>query len=193
MTRILLIVFLTPLVLLLIGFLWFVNIVPSKPSEDLRQTEAVIVLTGGSERLKAGLDLLLNGYAIEMFVSGVGKGVTVENLFELNKLSPEKIMLVKQRITLGYYATDTFQNGIEVEEWVRNKQYKKIRVVTSNYHIPRSRKELSARLPDVEIITFPVFPDRVKTQSWWRYPGTLELFFVEYLKYIAVSLRVYYE
>jgi uncharacterized SAM-binding protein YcdF (DUF218 family) len=171
------------------GFAWFITIVPSKRSSNLLQTDAIVVLTGGSARLGSGLALLVNGYSKEMFISGVGKGVSVENLFELEHFSPEKVMLLKQRVFLGYGAEDTYENGLEVASWVVARGHKTIRLVTSNYHMPRSLKELSSQLPDTKIITYPVFPETVKTEEWWSYPGTRQLLLSEYMKYIAVILR----
>lgn len=172
-----------------LGFFWFLTIVPSAPENDLRQTDAIIVLTGGSERLKAGMDLLMNGYAPEMFVSGVGRGVAVEDLFPMDNLPDEKKLLLKQRIFLGYGAVDTRENGIEVARWVKKRGYRSVRLVTSNYHTPRSIKELSLHLQEVAILTFPVFPESVKTTQWWVYPGTTGLLISEYVKYLAVLAR----
>ena len=173
----------------ILGFAWFVAVIPARNSDDLRQTDAIVVLTGGSERLGAGLALLTNGYSGEMFVSGVGKGVTVEDLFDLEKFSNEKVQMLKQRIFLGYSAEDTYENGLEVANWVIKRNHTYIRLVTSNYHMPRSLIELESRLPDTKIISYPVFPQSVKTQEWWNYPGTTKLLFSEYMKYLAVILR----
>ena len=180
----------TCLFLWCIGFLWFLNMVPSKPTEDLRETDGIVVLTGGRDRLEVGLELLKSGYAPELFVSGVGKGVRLEELFKINDLSPEKQMMLRQRVSLGYAAGDTRENAIEVAQWASEKNLKRIRLVTSNYHIPRSAKEIKRRLPDVEIISYPVFSDNVKTRKWWQYPGTIRLLFLEYMKFIAVTFRV---
>lgn len=172
-----------------VGFGWFITTVPSERSKNLDQTDAIVVLTGGSARLGAGLALLMNGYAGEMFISGVGKGVSIEDLFDIENFSPEKVMLLKQRVSLGYGAEDTYENGIEVARWVVTRGHQSIRLVTSNYHMPRSLMELSSRLPETEIITYPVFPKNVKTDAWWNYPGTRQLLLSEYMKYIAVGLR----
>ena len=51
-------------------------------------------------------------------------------------------------------------------------------------------KNTNNYLPNVEIITFPVFPESVKTDDWWNYSGTRDLLIMEYLKFLAVSLRV---
>jgi len=42
---------------------------------------------------------------------------------------------LKSRIDLGYEAKNTRGNAVEVAKWVRDHQYKSIRLVTANYHI----------------------------------------------------------
>ena len=51
------------------GLFWFKSTIVSKLELIDRQTDAIVVLTGGSERLKEGMSLLVNNMAIRMFIS----------------------------------------------------------------------------------------------------------------------------
>ena len=53
------------LIFWLMGLVWFVNQVPKQISYDKSQTDAVVVLTGGKNRLDTGLKLFFKGYGTE--------------------------------------------------------------------------------------------------------------------------------
>ena len=65
-----------------------------------------------------------------------------------------------------------------------------LRLVTADYHMPRSLLEFRSAMPKIEIIANPVFPDRVRRESWWRSPGTASLLINEYDKYLVALLRI---
>jgi uncharacterized SAM-binding protein YcdF (DUF218 family) len=69
----------------LTGLVWFAARIPPGPPvagspAAERFTDAIVVLTGGSGRLNAGLELLAAGRARTLFVSGVNDGVEVREL-----------------------------------------------------------------------------------------------------------------
>src|SRR3546814_8190635 len=93
------------------------------PVPDDRRTDAIIVLTGGSERLPTGLDLLSRDRADKLFVSGVYAGVEVAELLRLSRQSPQELACC---IVLGYAANDTRGNAVETAEWMRAEGYKSL-------------------------------------------------------------------
>jgi hypothetical protein len=42
-------------------------------------------------------------------------------------------------------------------------------------------------MPEVQIIAHPVFPENVKVEEWWRWPGTAILIVSEYNKYLVAE------
>ena len=74
-------------------------------------------------------------------------------------------------------------------EWARREGIGSLRLVTANYHMPRSLIEFRRALPGVAIVPHPVFPDRFKDREWWRWPGTLALMVREYDKYLLALAR----
>lgn len=168
------------------GFVWYVNSIPVTVENPNQRTDAIVVLTGGSERLSEGRRLLTHGMADKLFISGVYRGVEVDELLSVGKSDPR---LISCCVVLGHIAENTRGNALETAIWVRDEGYKSLRIVTANYHMPRSLLEFKSLMPDVEIIPHPVFPDTVKIENWWRFPGSTALIASEYNKFMFASLR----
>ena len=176
-------------VLWLGGLVWYAADVPrSSPSgaEAERRTDAIVVLTGGSNRLGTGLELLAAGRAKKLFVSGVYDGVDVQELLKLSRRSPTEMECC---ITLGYSADSTIGNAYETADWMRDQGFRSLRLVTANYHMRRSLLELSMAMPNVELVPHPVVAPTVHLDEWWAWPGTANLLMNEYNKLLVVGLR----
>ena len=50
----------------------------------------------------------------------------------------------------------TRSNAAETRRWARERGFKSLIVVTSNYHMPRAIAEMSHAMPDVTLIPFAV-------------------------------------
>ena len=170
------------------GFLGFVASLPETVGEPARRTDAIVVLTGGSGRVSTGLRLLERGRADKLFVSGVYKGVDVSELLRVSKQAPRWLTCC---VTLGYEAETTYGNAVETAAWVRRNGFGSVRLVTAAYHMPRSLLEFRRRMPEVEIVPHPVFPDHVKQDDWWRWPGSAHLLAGEYGKYLIARVRTF--
>lgn len=168
------------------GFVAFAGSIPRQVPSAETSTDAIVVLTGGSLRLDEGLALLEAGAADRLFVSGVHRGVDVEELLRLQKRAPDRLSCC---ITLGHDAADTVGNAVETAVWAQRSGIGSIRLVTAGYHMPRSLLEFRAAMPDISILPHPVSPETVKTDLWYRYPGTALLIADEYTKFLWVWLR----
>ncbi|MBK1697101.1 hypothetical protein CKO21_07555 [Rhodovibrio salinarum] len=171
---------------LVLGFLGFVTNLPDKVAEPMRRTDAIVVLTGGSDRVSTGLRLLERGRASKLFVSGVYKGVDVSELLRVSQQAPRWLTCC---VTLGYEAETTAGNAVESAHWVQSQNFQSVRLVTAAYHMPRSLLEFRRRMPQVEIVPHPVFPEHVKQDEWWRWPGSAHLLIDEYGKYLVARVR----
>ena len=168
------------------GLLAFAAAIPDKVEDPDTVTDAIVVLTGGSGRLEEGLTLLAQHKAKKLFVSGVYQGVDVQHLLEISRHKPEELSCC---IALGYAANSTWGNAIETAEWLDDERFKSIRLVTANYHMPRSLVEFRHAMPTVQIVPHAVLPRQFKLDEWWQWPGTAQLILVEYLKYLASGIR----
>ena len=176
----------------ILGFLGFVLWQQTAHVEDpLRKTDAVLVLTGGTNRITSGLFLMAAGSADHMMISGVAKGTTLERLLTDNNMPQEiqKILKAHCCITLGEQATNTIQNAQETAPWIEQNNIDSVRLVTSVYHIPRALWHLKRHTtPDIEWILHPVRPNNSSLLSW----GNWEVMAREYIKLtIALPLSLY--
>jgi len=156
----------------LVAFYQFASALPQSPDQPDETTEAIVVLTGGSERLAEGLSLLGEGRAGKVFVSGVYRGVDVAELLSATQSNGGS---VSHRIALGHDADDTRGNARETAAWMADEGFQRLRLVTAAYHMPRSLFEFHQAMPEAEIIAHSVFPTNVRLDAWWRYPGTFAL------------------
>ena len=191
--RILLIIF----SLWLAGLLWFVRQIPDETGamNEASSTEAIVVLTGGSGRLEHGFLLLNSNMGKKLFITGVGDKITLDMLIssQINNQNYEFINSVKSElhnVTLDYSAKSTFENATETHKWMQNNNFTSMRIVTANYHMPRSLLVFESEMPDYDIIADPVFPMKFRLEKWWSFSGTLKLIIYEYHKYLGVMLRV---
>lgn len=166
-----------------VGFLLFNRQINSFVLDSQTPTEAIIVLTGGRNRIPEATKLYNLGLADKMFISGVNQKSSLRQIENRNAISIKS----KDHVHLGLKARDTIGNAVETNEWLRQNNIKSIRLVTSNYHIPRSLLEFQARNNDLQIIVHPVYSDKVQ-KKWWKSWGSFCLIATEYNKFLYVLL-----
>jgi uncharacterized SAM-binding protein YcdF (DUF218 family) len=168
------------------GLVWFVDSMPRDTSDDGSATDAIVVLTGGTARVRTGVELLEHGRAGKLLVSGVYRGVDVAELLRVQQRRPEAVECC---IVLGYEAESTAGNAREAQAWVAREGISSLRLVTATYHMPRSMLEFRLAMPDTLIVPHAVMTDGFRRTGWWRHPGSLALAASEYHKFIATLVR----
>lgn len=176
------------------GLLAFVAAIPQPGSsaEADRPTNAIIVLTGGSDRLAEGFRLLDRRLAKKLLISGVAQGVTLQQLIDRLGDQMDSVPAAAELaccVTLGYAAESTVGNAEESADWLRNNGATSVRLVTANYHMLRSQLEFRRAMPDITVIANPVFPSEVRDPYWFVKPHTLLLLTNEYHKYLIALGR----
>jgi uncharacterized SAM-binding protein YcdF (DUF218 family) len=170
------------------GLIYFTTLIPDSVADPARATDGIVVLTGGSDRLREGLQLLADGKAKRLLISGVYRDASLDDLLReaaVNLSQPLRDCCV----TVGYRAGNTLGNATEAAEWAAANDVHSLRLVTADYHMPRSLLEFSHALPGTLIVPHPVFPAEVKRDRWWLWPGTASLVVSEYHKYLAALMR----
>ncbi len=167
------------------GLFRFAETIPETVADADTPTDAIVVLTGGSERLSTGLQLLADDKAGRVFVSGVHESVDIA---ELLKTAGTTLDGLETRVETGHGAQDTAGNAVETAAWMRDHGYRSLRLVTASYHMPRSLLEFRFALPDTTVVPHPVFPGHVKRERWWLWPGTTALIIGEYHKFLLAWL-----
>jgi uncharacterized SAM-binding protein YcdF (DUF218 family) len=155
------------------GFLWFALFLP-QPAEPA-PSDAIIVPTGGGGRIERGLELLRLRQSTHLLVTGVDPEVKPHEFAAEYKVSQRTMACC---VTLDFAAVDTRSNARESAAWVAAGKYKRLRLVTTDWHIRRAAFELGRALPaDVEVIE-----DAVPSKP------SFDTLFLEYHKLIAAML-----
>ena len=181
-------------------FLWvgglgiFILMIPNQVKDEQTKTQAVVVLTGGRERLKTGFQILCSKRAEVIFISGVHPNETLKSL--LKTFEASGVVCTQDRndlaaaAHLGHAARNTKENAEETSAWLQQTPAKSFRLVTAAYHMPRSLLEFNHRLPQVTIIPHPVFPNGFNRAHWWH-AGTFHLMLSEYNKFLLAFIRIH--
>ncbi len=167
------------------GFVFFSAFaILAPPYSALQKPDAIVVLTGGDNRIQEGLKLMAEGRSRHLFISGVHKDVTKNEILALWTGTPA---LPPCCVTLGYKATSTEENAQETREWLAQNHFTDILLVTGNYHMARALLELQSTLPDVRLHIHPVQqPDLgIKTMRFWG------LLLLEYHKTLYRSIQLF--
>ena len=178
--RILLIIILF-FVIIFIHFTYYLYQIysPTKTNFDNKTYDAAIVLTGDKYRIQKGIDLVRKQVVNKLLISGVNRSISQKSIIAE---FPESEDLFKCCIHLDMISTNTFENARESYLWTRNNNFDSAIIVSSFYHLPRVRLEVSRFCKDKLIIFIPA-NDLIKKTSFKK-------LFVEYIKYIRTSSSI---
>ena len=171
-------------------FAFAARVQQSTPQAEPAAADGIVALTGANsnERIAAAVQLLAERKGRRVLVSGVNRDVSRE---QLRTATGAVRRLYDCCVDLGFTAADTVGNARETAEWAKAMRYRRLTIVTSDYHMPRAMLELRAvlRPPGATLQTYAVPTAALKTRHWWRSPGAVRLMVVEYSKYLAILGR----
>ena len=164
----------------LLGFIVFSFALPG--AADDRRTDAIVVLTGGPGRIERGLAMLERRRAGRMLIAGVNRTVLPH---ELAQEARAPAALFDCCVDLDHESVDTRSNATQAAQWLDAHHYRSVRLVTTDWHLPRARFELGRLVRPAGIV---IVADGVPSE-----PGFNALF-GEYNKYLLrraiVALRL---
>jgi uncharacterized SAM-binding protein YcdF (DUF218 family) len=169
------------------GFIAFLSQLRGAEEKPARNADGIVVLTGGSSRVSDAMELLAAGYGKRLLISGVHP---TNDVSDISRTLPDNHKLLSCCVDLDRSAINTRSNAAETRRWARERGFKSLIVVTSNYHMPRAIVELSHAMPDVTLIPFAVVGEKWRDEPWWTSGATLRLLLSEYAKYVAAEVRV---
>src|SRR5436305_4905211 len=170
-----------------VGFVGFLSQLRGVEVRPARKADGIVVVTGGSSRLCDAMEVPAGGYGKRLLISGVHRTNAAS---DISRSLPDNQSLLGCCVDLDRSAVNTRSNAAETRRWVRERGFKSLIVVTSNYHMPRAIVELSHAMPDIELIPFSVIGDKWRDEPWWTSGATLRLLLSEYAKYVAAEMRV---
>ena len=98
-----------------------------------------VVITGGQQRLDAGLTLLATGTASKLLISGVGNGLNKAILANDLRLDQTQRDLLVCCAELEFEARNTLGNARAARHWAETNNLVSLYLVTANYHMPRDK------------------------------------------------------
>ncbi|HVO31498.1 MAG TPA: YdcF family protein [bacterium] len=176
-------------VLVWVGLLWreFLGSLETPPA-PLAHSDAIVTLAGGAGRLDRGLDLLQEGKAEVLLLSGTGSGIPLRDIYpdrDLSALRSGQVILLESR------STSTYENAIEAWAVLASRgPVRDVVLLTSNYHMLRAtwcfRKVFPA---NVVIRPVPVVAENVEPGKWWRDGRARKVVLNEFAKYVWYRVR----
>jgi uncharacterized SAM-binding protein YcdF (DUF218 family) len=174
------------IIALMLGFVWFVERLPTEDATFTQDADGIVVLTGRASRIGDAIELLATRRGKRLLITGVYPTTTAT---AIARLAPENQHWVSCCVDLDHSAVNTIGNAVQTRIWAKKNDIKSLIVVTSNYHMPRAMTELAHQLPDVVLIPYPIIPDRARVEGWWMNATLARLLFAEYLKYLRAVVR----
>ncbi|WP_142415973.1 YdcF family protein [Bartonella massiliensis] len=154
------------------------------PPTPLPKADAIIVLTGGENRIEIGLHLLQKGLGSRLLISGVNTSTNLKGFMHNMHISPR---LVSCCIDIGHQAINTRGNAEESAAWIKKHHYKTLYIVTHDYHIWRSMRELKYLMPDIHFIAYPV--KKSNAESTIQQINQFRILIIQYIKTLQVYIR----
>src|SRR5438094_3160220 len=102
------------LLLIGLGFFWFLRNVPDEEVALDRNADGIVVLTGGASRIADAIELLASGRGTRLLISGVYHATTSD---EIAHLMPKYHDLITCCVDLDYFAVNTSGNAAETRNW----------------------------------------------------------------------------
>jgi uncharacterized SAM-binding protein YcdF (DUF218 family) len=177
------------------GLLKYKEEVQSLKEYSIKEAANVVILTGGSNRIKEGLKLI-KGFSklelmnIDILISGTGKGFTKSNISELLLKNDLLNMFIECCLELDSKSKNTRSNALETLKWVNKNSIKQLILITSNYHMPRAFLEFKNKMPNLKIIKYPITPEKHNINNWIYSYETFSLIFLEYCKFLIAHARI---
>lgn len=163
------------------------RITRSTPAPNPAPADGIVALTGHSNaRIAAGMKLLEDGHAQRMLISGVNREASREDIRGVAK-APGRIY--DCCVDLGFQAVNTVGNARETAAWAREHHFRRLIVVTADYHMPRAVLELHGALPEAQLTPYPVATDELDARRWWKTMAGAKRMIIEYSKYMVILAR----
>jgi uncharacterized SAM-binding protein YcdF (DUF218 family) len=169
------------------GFAFFTShITHMSQPVTVDRADAIVVLTGGTDRLKPAIELLKNSSGKKLLISGVNPDTSKQEIAAAYGITVD---LADCCLDIDQIAANTVGNAAQSAKWLRANAFKSVILVTSNYHMPRAEKELRRLSGGLKIIQYPLVNSDLSNWKWLEQPDAFRLILTEYLKYTLATVR----
>lgn len=148
------------------------------PGPRQEPADALLVLAGDENRIPEGYRAWREGKAGELYILGAGGGAKLERILPGRPaLSPSEL----RKLHIEGWSENTLENAFSAKDLAADRGFRKVILVTSDYHMPRAHLTLRTILPAT--VSIEVIPVRTEWKDRAAFPRTLRLFFFEGWKY----------
>ena len=147
-------------------------------NDTVKTSDAILVLTGGTDRVDVGLSLFASGKASHLFISGVHPDTSKADI--IGRWDGD-FALPPCCLEIGQTATSTVENAMEISKWAEGKAIHDAILVTSNYHMPRAMQDIRAAMPGIDFHPYPIHQSDLSFTA----PKLWQLLFSEYHKFLV--------
>ncbi len=177
------------LFLLGLDLLRFADEIAQVSGKTSQQTVALVaVLTGGQGRLKEALSDFSEGRGQYLLISGVAENASLDDILKANavELSSKEL---RQRIIIDTHSLSTVDNVRFIVGLLQREQLRSVRLITSNYHMPRTlklfqkeRNRVMGATAEISVDSVGVESPNFPSASWWTNLTSWQILFSEYFK-----------
>lgn len=150
------------------------------------KADAIVVLTGEENRIHSAVELLKAKNGKRLLISGVSNSVSDNTIL---KTYAPKTANAFCCIDLDRMSLDTKGNAIHSANWAKLHGFKKVIIVTSSYHMPRSLDHLKRTMPGVELIPAHITPKEMQGKSTLSIMANPKVI-VEYTKFLVTRIHL---
>jgi uncharacterized SAM-binding protein YcdF (DUF218 family) len=156
-------------------------------AEEPQKADIVLVLAGDGHgnRIRKGGDLVRQGYASKVLVSGPG------NVYGLHECDLEIPFAVKAGYPESYFihfennANSTREEARDAVRELRRMGVHRLLLVTNDYHTRRATRIYREEAPELEIITVAAPDDDFSAHGWWKNRQGRKTAFYEWMKTVT--------
>src|SRR5439155_16327640 len=134
-------------------------------------------------RLQWAMALLEKGTGRRLLASGVNRKPTRT---DIGGVTDAAKTVFDCCVDLGFTAADTIGNAREAADWARTMRYRRLILVTADFHMPRAMLELESAMPEAQITPYPVATPTLDARHWHKTGEGARRMALEYCKYLAI-------
>lgn len=171
------------------GFLVYIAEYQRAAESQFDKADAIVVLTGGPDRIAEAVKLLANKASQHLLISGVNEQTDEDDLV---RTVPGLQKFMACCVTLDRSASNTHENALQTLAWAKANKFQSLIVVTAHAHLPRALFELRVSGGD----QLQLSPWRVggpaRADDWWQDPVTIRSMLIEYTKLVGSIIRYFF-
>ena len=163
------------------------------PADVLTKADAIVVVSGDSDRMKHAVDLYKQGFAHKLILSGAAKEGFTSNALAM-QLEASRSGIPNKAIILEERSANTYENAQFTKEIIKSQGIRSLILVSSPYHQRRAYETFNyvLRSEDVRIQNSPSIYSNWKVDNWWLSETNTHLTNEEILKMLWIKISANY-